>query len=63
MRPTEHLSGTGSSFTTGRIVDFFLHNGTTEPLPYTDLAAPQDQENRFSFQADTVLALIIKRAV
>jgi hypothetical protein len=50
LHPAEHLSDTGPSCTTGRIVDFFLHHGTTEPLPCTGLAVPQDQENRFGFQ-------------
>jgi hypothetical protein len=45
------------------MVDLFLHDGTTEPLPYTSLAPPQDQEHRFSFQPYTVLALIVKRTV
>jgi hypothetical protein len=45
------------------MVDFFLYNGTTEPLPCPSLAAPHDQENRFGFQSDTVLALIVKRSV
>jgi hypothetical protein len=63
MRPAEHLPDTGPSFATGRIVDFFLHHGTTEPLPCTSLAAPQDQEHRFGFQADTILALIVKRSI
>jgi len=63
MRPAEHIPDTGPSFATGRSVDFFLHNGTTEPLLCTGLAAPQDQENRFGFQSDTVLALIVKRSV
>jgi hypothetical protein len=63
MRPAEHLPDTGPSFATGHMVDFFLHNGTTEPLPCPSLAAPHDQENRFGFQSDTVLALIVKRSV
>jgi hypothetical protein len=45
MRPAEHIPDTGPSLATWRIVDFFLHDDTTEPLPYTGLAAPQDQEN------------------
>jgi hypothetical protein len=63
MRPAEHLPDTGPSFAAGHIGDFFLHNGTTELPPCTGLAAPQDQEHRFGCQADTVLALIVKRAV
>jgi hypothetical protein len=63
MRAAEHLPNTGPSFATGCMVNFFLHHGTTEPLPCTGLAAPQDQENRFGFQSDTVLALIVKRSV
>jgi hypothetical protein len=44
MRPAEHIPDTEPSFATGCIVDFFLHNGTTEPLPCTGLAAPRDRE-------------------
>jgi hypothetical protein len=63
MCPIEHIPDTGPSFMTWRLADSFLHDGTTDPLPCTDVAASQDQENRFSFQPDAVLALIVKRAV
>ena len=63
IRSAKHLPDTGPPLATGRIVDFFLHHGTTEPLLCTSLAAPQDQENCFGFQSNTVLELIVKRSV
>src|SRR6266545_2226240 len=61
--PAEHTPDTRPTLATWRVVDFFLHNGTTEPLPFPCLAASQDQEDRLGFQPDAILALIIKRAV
>src|SRR6266567_1672502 len=43
-RSAEHIPDTRPSLGTWRIVDLFLDNGTTEPLPYPSLATPQDQE-------------------
>jgi len=57
------MPDTRPALATWRIIDLFLHDGTTEPLPYTDLATPQDQQNRFSFQPYAVLALIVKGTV
>src|SRR5262249_3840666 len=61
--PAEHSPDTRPSLTTWGVVNLFLHDGTTEPLPCPGLAAPQDQEHRFGFQPHAVLALIVKRTV
>jgi hypothetical protein len=63
VRSAEHIPDTRPSLGTGRIVNLFFHNGTTEPLPCTGLATSQDQEYRFGFQPYTVLALIVKGTV
>jgi hypothetical protein len=57
------MPDTGASLATGRVVDLFLYDSTTKPLPYTGFEAPHDQEDCFGFQADTVLTLLIKGTV
>jgi hypothetical protein len=52
-----------SALITRRVVDLFLHDGTTDPLPGAGLTMPQDQQNCLGFQANAVLALIVKWAV
>jgi hypothetical protein len=51
------------SFTIRGVIDLFFHDSTTDPLPFTGFTVLQNQENRFSFETYTVLALVVKRAV
>jgi hypothetical protein len=63
VRTSEHALDAMPSFAIWRVVHLFLYDGTTEPLPYTGLTVPQDQQDCLSFQAYAVLTLIVKRAV
>ena len=47
--PAEYRRNAMSSFMIGRVVDLFFHDDTTDPLPFTRVAVPQNQENRFCF--------------
>ena len=60
---SEHAPDAMPPFTIWGVGDFFFHDSATDPMPFAGFAVLQNQEDRFSFQPYTVLALVVKGTV